>query len=549
MKNIIIIAILTISHNLFSQNTVGLLSYNATQTYQGYTLIYPHHQPHVYLLNNCGEVVHCWEDEDNFRPGNTAYLLANGNLVKTKRDAIVTDDPMWAGGGGEIVETRTWDNELLWSFELNDEAHRLHHDIAPMSNGNILMVTWEWVSKEAAIAAGRDSTNMSQGELWSEKIIEVNPETDEIVWEWRVMDHLIQDFDESKENFGDVSAHRELIDFNWENNEGKADWLHINSIDYNEVLDQIMISVPYFDELWVIDHTTTTEQAASHSGGFTNHGGDLIYRVGNQQAYQQGDSTDQILFFQHDGHWVNEFIPSSHPDFGKMVVFNNRVGTDFSTVEVFESSWDMYISDYMDFQDTYPPYEFTQTITHPEPSAIYSTGLSSGQLLPNGNTLICAGRLGYIVELNMDKEVVWEYKVPLVSGQPASQGDSLSAGNNLTFRAFKYPVDYEAFEDKDLSAKAYIELNPNEDYCNQLVSIHEATPMQTKIYPNPAAAVLHFSWNSGELIQIRIFDNLGRLRLSETGNGGMHFVDVRDLESGLYFVAYGEGVHKLMIVR
>ena len=34
--------------------------------------------------------------------------------------------------------------------------------------------------------------------------------------------------------------------------------MHTNSIDYNEKFDQIVISVLYFNEIWVIDHSTTT---------------------------------------------------------------------------------------------------------------------------------------------------------------------------------------------------------------------------------------------------------------------------------------------------
>jgi hypothetical protein len=37
--------------------------------------------------------------------------------------------------------------------------------------------------------------------------------------------------------------------------------------------------------LWVIDHQTTTAQAASHTGGRYNKGGDLLYRWGNPQTY------------------------------------------------------------------------------------------------------------------------------------------------------------------------------------------------------------------------------------------------------------------------
>jgi len=519
-----------------SQNTVGLLSYNFTQTYQGYTLIYPHNQPNVYLLNNCGEIVHSWTDEDNFRPGNTAYLRDDGTLVKTKRGATSNLDPIWAGGGGAIVEIRSWDNELLWSYELNTELERLHHDIEPLPNGNILMIAWESITMDAAVEAGRNPETLSQGELWPEKIIEIDPETDNIVWEWHVMDHIIQDFDATKENFGDIADHPELVDINYDTNDGKSDWLHVNSIDYNPLIDHIMISVPQFDEIWIIDHSTSTEEAAGHFGGSANHGGDLIYRVGNPKTHDKGDSTDQILFYQHDAHWVNEFISFSNPKFGHIVAFNNRIGADFSTMETFESSYDMYTLDYQQANGTWPPFEFTNTITHPEPTAFYSTGLSSVQLLPNGNTLGCSGRQGYIIELNSEGELVWEYKTPLIAGQAATQGDSLSLNNNLTFRAFKYPIDYLAFDGRDLDPKGHIELDPNVGFCDELTSTFTPEKISSKIFPNPARDLLHITWDSGEMVNIQIVDMLGRVHITEKGNGGMKYVDVSSLEPNVYFI-------------
>jgi len=519
-----------------SQNTVGLLSYNFTQTYQGYTLIYPHNQPNVYLLNNCGEIVHSWTDEDNFRPGNTAYLRDDGTLVKTKRGATSNLDPIWAGGGGAIVEIRSWDNELLWRYELNTELERLHHDIEPLPNGNILMIAWESITMDAAVEAGRNPETLSQGELWPEKIIEIDPETDDIVWEWHVMDHIIQDFDATKENFGVIADHPELVDINYDTNDGKSDWLHVNSIDYNPLIDHIMISVPQFDEIWIIDHSTSTEEAAGHFGGSANHGGDLIYRVGNPKTHDKGDSTDQILFYQHDAHWVNEFISFSNPKFGHIVAFNNRIGADFSTMETFESSYDMYTLDYQQANGTWPPFEFTNTIIHPEPTTFYSTGLSSVQLLPNGNTLGCSGRQGYIIELNSEGELVWEYKTPLIAGQAATQGDSLSLNNNLTFRAFKYPIDYSAFDGRDLDPKGHIELDPDLEFCDELTSTFTPEKISSKIFPNPARDLLHITWDSGEMVNIQIVDMLGRIHITEKGNGGMKYVDVSSLEPNVYFI-------------
>ena len=43
---------------------------------------------------------------------------------------------------------------------------------------------------------------------------------------------------------------------------GIADWIHVNSVDYNPEFDQIILGVDGFIEIWVIEHQTTTEEAA-----------------------------------------------------------------------------------------------------------------------------------------------------------------------------------------------------------------------------------------------------------------------------------------------
>ncbi|MGC8644373.1 MAG: hypothetical protein ACP5XB_31305, partial [Isosphaeraceae bacterium] len=58
-------------------------------------------------------------------------------------------------------------------------------------------------------------------------------------------------------------------------------------------LDQILLSVHSFSEIWIIDHGTTTAEAATHKGGRSGKGGDLLYRWGNPQAYRAGTAADQ----------------------------------------------------------------------------------------------------------------------------------------------------------------------------------------------------------------------------------------------------------------
>src|SRR5262249_2703132 len=121
------------------------------------------------------------------------------------------------GAGGHIQEF-TWEGDLVWDFKFASATQLAHHDICRLPNGNILMTVWEKKPAKEAVAAGRRPETVGQGNLLPDCIIEVQPTgktTGKIVWEWHVWDHLIQDHDASKANFGDVGAHPELIDVNF----------------------------------------------------------------------------------------------------------------------------------------------------------------------------------------------------------------------------------------------------------------------------------------------------------------------------------------------
>ena len=236
-------------------------------------------------LDNDGTVVHSWTSD--FAPGLSTYLLEDGSLMRTA-SLQGPDQDFIAGGAGGRMEQWSWDGELLWEFEYSSSSYQLHHDIEVLPNRNVFMIAWEVVSEEDALAAGRDSSLVNQGELWPDHIVEVEPTGSSggnIVWEWHAWDHLVQDHDSTKENFGVVADHPELIDVNFESGQLNAGWTHINSIDYNADLDQILLSVHGFSEVWVIDHSTTTEEAAGHSGGDSGAGGDLLYRQGGTDDF------------------------------------------------------------------------------------------------------------------------------------------------------------------------------------------------------------------------------------------------------------------------
>src|SRR5436305_1921840 len=171
--------------------------------------------------------------------------------------------------------------------------------------------------------------------MWSDKIVEIQPVSSDsgiIVWQWRTWDHLIQDADSTKLNFGVVADHPEDININLGSlNNIDADWLHCNGLDYDSAHDEIMVSCHNLDEVFIVDHSTTMAEAATSSGGNSGKGGGILYRWGNPANYGRGELSDQKFYGQHNTTWIRQGLPGA----GKILVFNNgvsRPGGDYSTV-------------------------------------------------------------------------------------------------------------------------------------------------------------------------------------------------------------------------
>ncbi len=442
----------------------------------GYVLFAPILSGTTYLIDTAGKVVHTWETER--APGASVYLLDNGHLLRTARAWNV---PVFKGGGqGGRIQEFTWEGDLVWDFSLATPERLLHHDIAKLPNGNVLAIAWEARSAEEARRAGRRPDLIPEKGLWPDLVMEIEPAPPaggRIVWEWHAWDHLVQDHDPDAPNYGAPSLSPHRIDINASviepvdddelerlktlgylpagatHEDRGSDLLHTNSVVYNADLDQVAVSVPRLNELWIIDHGTTTEEAAGSSGGRFGRGGDLLYRWGNAKAYGRGEEDDRQLFAQHDVRW----IPQGMPGAGHLMVFNNDIGEEdakysavFEIAPPVDANGAYVLPPDLPFGPAQPAWRYEA----PDRTSFHGSFISGAHRLAKGNTFVTEGPAGRFFEVTAQGEIVWEYR-SIYSGN-LRDADGLpphpvGKATYAAFRATKLPPDHPALAGRDLT--------------------------------------------------------------------------------------------------
>ena len=522
--------------NASGQTTVGLLQHNAGTLDDGYVLFAPLGSNTTYLIDKCGKKVKTWQS--SYKPGQSCYILPDGTLL---RPGNTNNSTFNAGGKGGIIEKIDWNGNVTWSYTISSALECQHHDIKALPNGNVLAIVWESKTNTEAIAQGRNPA-LTTTTVWSEKIIEIQPvgaTGGNIVWEWHLWDHLVQDFDATKPNFGTVSANPQLLNLNFNASSNATvgqDWIHLNSIDYNAALDQILVSSHSIDEIWIIDHSTTIAQAATHTGGNSGKGGDLLYRWGNPLAYNNGTVTDQKFFGQHNAYWIESGFPYQN----QIMVFNNglaRTGGNYSTVEIINPP----VSGF-NYTATLPylPTSNSWSYNSGNPNNFYAQNISGAQQLSNGNVLFCNGPSGTFTEVNSAGTKVWEYVNPVSNSGVITQGSA--ASQNLAFRSNFYPSNFAGFSGQVLTPTTTIEtINSNSASCTLSLGTNESFKDENsiQIFPNPASKFINIEFKNelANNLQIEIIDQSGKLvysnKISKPSNSIK--IDVSKFATGIYF--------------
>jgi len=373
------------------ENSIGeILVYEQQRVQEGLVLVNDASSNRVYIIEKeKGNLVFEWNLPSGI--GNDAELLPNGNLLV----ALTDDDPAYTFGGfGGRIAIISPQGDILWDYKYSDEVNLAHHDVEMLPNGNILFIAWE---KKSGVDLSDVGYTGEYEQIYTEKVIEIDPESNQIVWEWKVWDHLIQDKNDDLDNYSEISDQPEKVNINYQDSlkdgDNGGDIFHANALEYDEENDLIYLSINYFSEVWVIDHSTTQQEAANNIGGNYGKGGDLVYRFGNPEAYN--NVGERTFFHNHN--------PNLVTGGNSLLVYSNGL----PEVDPHSVVYELVVPEIFDLKaNENNELEILWSFKDPN---LFSPKVSGAYRLPNGNTLITQGTFGFW-EVTSSREVVWKYK-------------------------------------------------------------------------------------------------------------------------------------------
>lgn len=551
-----------------------------------YTLYATKNGTQAYLIDTNSTTYKTWSFSSSYKSGYSTYFRPDTKqLIRT---VTATANPFGGGGGVTgIVQIVEWDGTVSWTYQYTSSTYTLHHDICPLPNGNILMISYDERTSAEATQAGSSSAST----FYSEKLIEVQPTgatTGTIVWEWKLWDHLCQNYDSLKDNYvTSIINNPQLLNINYTGTGTLPDRYHMNGIDYNEEMDQLVLSMHFMNSAFVIDHSTTTAEAAGHTGGNSGKGGDFLYRWGNPASYGATGST--MFNVIHDAHWVSSDNPY-YPNY--LVGYNNRGGTSNTTAVTIWS----------------PPYngnDYTYTTGTAYAPASYSYQYNSvfsasnegnSQQLPNGNMLV-NNSFGSLYEVNGAGTTLWtkastnsthayrftlcEVRGPVVTATAsetlilpgtlvsldATASSPTETTANYTYEWSANPAGFTASSqstsDSPLVNTTYTVTVTNSNLgCSTTASvevsigsgIHDVhNNEQFTVSPNPTHGQVFLS---GSLItrgvyEVYVYDVVGSLLITASNT---EVIDLSNLTNGLYFLkisadGYESNLRKILLQR
>ena len=353
---------------------VGVLTHDRAKACPGFTLIVRLNGRAAYLVDMEGKVVHEWHFPLN--PGNNVYLLENGNLLwsgEPKDNSAFAGEALSRFEGGEGEPLRGGRGGILREYDWDGE------------------IRWEYENWEQH----HDCRRLANGNT--------------LYLGWEIMPE---------------AAARRV--------QGGQPGTEHNGLIYGDYLHEVTPQGEIVWE-WHAHSDMDVEQYPICGRCFRNEfghanacaplpNGDVMLSFRRLNLIAIVDRETRRFRWEHrDDDWGHQH-DCGMLDNGNILLFANGIhggGMPFSRVieldpESKKSVWEYKGS---------PPYTF------------FSPHISGAQRLADGNTLICEGQWGRVLEVTPDGEIVWEYVSPFF--------DPYFAGGqtNMMFRAYRYAAD------------------------------------------------------------------------------------------------------------
>jgi hypothetical protein len=339
---------------------LGVSINDAERANHGVTLYTSGHEPAAYLISMDGEVLHKWH-----RPFSEVWD-ESAAVKRPQPDTHVYMRKALLDGNGDLLVIYEGAGDTPYGYglvKLDKDSNVIwsylqpaHHDFDIAPDGRIFLLTHE------IIDAPLPQVDHLASPRLDDFVVILSPDGEELQ-KLPLLDAVEQ------------SDYRQLL---WEiSSYALADPLHTNSV-----------------------HVITEEEAGRFAFGSA---GQLLVSFREPNAIGVIDMDQGKLVWAAKGYWTGQHDPHIL-DNGNILLFDNR--GNFRKPEG--------RSRVIEFNPTTMElvWEYTGTVDSPLESDIRSYS----QRLANGNTLITESNGGRILEVNPDREIVWEYTNPVRGG-------------------------------------------------------------------------------------------------------------------------------------
>jgi len=420
----------------------GTTIYRPEQCWNGYTLFGAGGS--VRLIDMNGNTVNQWEGLG----GHPCKMLPGGNVMGSSGRRAGAKYVPW--DNSDLIQV-DWDGNVVWEFSRYDRVEdpgggpvwmaRQHHDYQREGNpvgyfvpgmdplvdrGNTLLCCHKKVTNPA----------ISDKPLVDSTIIEVTWDG-EVIWEWLCSDHF-DEIEFSEAARGTIARNPNMTGTRFGSNYADiGDWVHMNTVchlgpnrwfeggDSRFHPDNIIWSARQTNHMAIVDRQT----------------GKLVWQVGPEYSATEALRRLGQIVGQHQVH----LIPRGLPGEGNILVYDNGGRAGFGPPDLNAPHGSGVAGrDYsrgLEFEPTtleivwqYTPREAGLVIPE-NASMFYSFSIAGMQRLANGNTLICEGQAGRLLEVTPEHETVWEYISPYTMER--SGGKSFSI-----YRAYRVPYEW-----------------------------------------------------------------------------------------------------------